>query len=122
MRGQPTDRTANRSRVSSKKQGEPKFSAPRPTFDELLAGREEANRVNTNFLKVDADTALTFTDIALSTEDPVKKRRNVRSARKAYDTVMRLIEKVDLSDSDGRILGAKLLTLKARLEALGEIF
>ena len=122
MRGQPTDRTADRSRVSSKKQGEPKFSAPRPTFDELLAGREEANRVNTNFLKVDADTALTFTDIALSTEDPVKKRRNVRSARKAYDTVMRLIEKVDLSDSDGRILGAKLLTLKARLEALGEIF
>ena len=122
MRGQPTDRTANRNRVSAKKQGEPKFSAPKPTFDELLAGREEANRANTNFLKVDADTALTFTDIALSTEDPVKKRRNVRSARRAYDTVMRLIEKVDLSDSDGRILGAKLLSLKARLDALGEIF
>ena len=89
-------------------------------MDELLATRKRLNRANSDFLKVDVQTALTFTGIALQTTDPVKRQRNQRSARKAYDTVLRLMGKVQLSESDARTLGSGLERLKSELRELGE--
>ena len=89
-------------------------------MDELLATRKRLNQANTDFLKVDVQTALTFTGIALQTTDPVKRQRNQRSARNAYDTVLRLLSKVEISESDARILGSNLERLKSELRELGE--
>lgn len=92
------------------------------TTDEVLATRQSLNRISTDFLKVDIQTAFTFTRIALQTEDPVRKRRNRRSARTAYDTVLRLMGKIQLSESDARVLDSKLKRLKSELRELGETF
>jgi len=89
-------------------------------MDELLATRNRLNRASADFLKVDVQTALTFTGIALQATDPVKRQRNQRSARNAYDTVLRLIGKVQLSESDARVLGSNLERLKSELRELGE--
>ena len=101
---------------------EPSYAAPRPTTGDLLATAAESNRVSIDFLKVDLQTALTFSELALQSPDGIKRNRNRRNARRGYDTILRLIDKVSLSDSDARSLGGQLLRLKSDLEELGETF
>ena len=89
-------------------------------MDELLASREQMNRVSTEFLKVDLKTALTFVKIARQTPDHYQKKRNCRAARRAYETVARLAKKVDLNAENGRAMTLELARLRAELEELGE--
>ena len=55
-------------------------------------------------------------------ENSVKKVRNRQSARRAYDTVVRLMDRVDLPDEDAQLLARKLKRLKSELVSLGEVF
>ena len=82
----------------------------------------ELNATSVNFLKIDLDTALTFTEIALGAEDADKRERNRHNARIGYDTVLRLMGRVSLTRLDGKILREKLELLKADLVELGERF
>lgn len=107
--------------MSRKKKSGPNCAAPRPTVDELLAKKKEFNRVSIDFLKIDVATALTFAGIARETEDAVKKQRNQRAARKAYDSIHKLSKGVNLTGDDARILASNLARLKSELRTLGEI-
>ncbi len=98
----------------------PNYAAPKPTADQFVATRERMNRVSADFLKVDVETALTFASNALNTEDGVKKERNRKAARKAYDTVLRLAQKIELTDKEANTLNRGLEKLRADLLALGE--
>jgi len=102
--------------------GKHRYAAPRPTLAEMMASAEDFNRAGTNFLKVDLATALIFVDIALTTNDPAKKLRNRKSARKAYDTVTKQMTKVRPSDRDIGELHANLDRLRSELRRLGEVF
>lgn len=97
-------------------------AAARPTVDELLASRERMNRASSEFLKIDLETALTFLKIARDTNDRARKERNCRAARKAYDTVAKLVAKVKLNSEDERIVTEGLQKLQKELEALGAQF
>jgi len=96
------------------------YATPKLTTDELLECGARLNRVSVDFLKIDVATGLTFTGIALHTDDAVKKARNRRSARLAYDTVIKLIDRVTLSHDDSLILGRNLARLRSELATLGE--
>ncbi len=98
------------------------YAAPKPTVRDILETRFESNRVNIDFLKIDVQTALTFSRLAQQSAPGEKRDRNRRNARRGYDTILRLIEKVCLSDSDAKSIGGQLLRLKSELEQLGEIF
>ena len=98
------------------------YPVPKPTVDEVLGFGSRFRQVSTDFLKVDVATALTFAGIALQTNDSEKRERNCRNARVAYDTVLRLIERVDLTDEDSQILNGNLERLKSELVQLGEAF
>jgi len=97
-------------------------AATKPTVDEFLAVREQMNRTSVEFLKTDLETALTFAKIARQSRDSIRKNRNSLAARKGYETLLRLVPKVELGDDDGRILADGLNRLRAELEALGETF
>lgn len=97
-------------------------AAPKPTIDELLASRERMNRASAEFLKIDLETALTFVDSSRQTRDAFRKKRNCQAARKAYDTVVRLISRVNLTANDTLVVNRRLELLKAELEDLGETF
>jgi len=99
----------------------PSYAAAKPTVDELLAFGARMNRTGADFLMIEAQTALTFSGIALGSHDEVKKRRNCRFARLAYDTVLRLSDKVTFTDHDKRILSRDLRRLKGELRSLGEV-
>jgi hypothetical protein len=97
-------------------------AARKPTVDELLATRDRMNRASADFIKIDVETALTFAKIARDADNATRRTRNQRAARKAYDTILKLLSKVDWTAEDGRVVEKGLDRLKAELKMLGEIF
>lgn len=95
---------------------------PKRTREQLLASKRQFNRTGTEFLKVDAVTGLTFAKAALDSRDEEKKLRNQKSARKAYDTIVRMLNKITPSDADAQQLHESLHQLKNQLIQLGEPF
>lgn len=87
-----------------------------------LALNARTNRLRANFLQVDCEIALTFSNIALQTSDQERRKRTATSARKAYDTILRFKPGTDLGDADRDKLEAKLLRLKSELQSLGQRF
>jgi len=98
------------------------YGVPRPTPAELLAIEKQFNKTGGDFLKVDLATALTFIATARHADDPEKKRRNRQFARKAYETVLKLAERVHLSSDDREELQRGLRRLRSELVELGEVF
>lgn len=95
--------------------------AAKPTMDEMLALRSRFNKASTDFLKLDLNTALTFTRLARESDNEIKRERNRRSARKAYDTVLRLKQKISLNEGDAKQISENLERLKSELISLGEV-
>lgn len=96
-------------------------AARRSTLDDLLASKSRVNKANTEFLRLDLQTALTFTGLALNTDDPAKKDRNQRAARRAYDTILRFMQRVTLTEDEARFFEENLPRLKGELITLGEV-
>lgn len=103
-------------------EAEPCYAAPKPTPEDMLATIERHNKTCTDFLKAEVETAATFTKIARTAQNPAEQQRNRRVARQAYDTVTRLIGRVNLTGADLQILETRLARLKSGLRQLGESF
>jgi hypothetical protein len=99
-----------------------RYIAPKRLAEELIESKLQFNRAGIDFLKIDLAAALTFSNSARITDDPARKRRNRRSARKAYDTIARLAKRVDLSETEAAEIRQCLQRLKCELLALGETF
>lgn len=83
---------------------------------------DRANMLKADFLRIDSEVALTFSGIALGASDHDRRSRTSQAARKAYDTVIRLREGVDLTDAESNKLDANLQRLKSELQSLGQTF
>jgi hypothetical protein len=90
---------------------------PRST-EQLL---EESHRIGVQFLLTDLATAHTFLDVSEVTEIEESRKRNLEKARHVYDTVMRLMPKVEPSTDEQAVLEDKLAELKRRLVAAGQL-
>ena len=73
------------------------------------------------FIRTELKTGLTFSNIALQAKDTAKISRNTANARKAYDTLLRFMDRSMLSDEDLAELDPMLLRLKTNLLELGEM-
>ena len=91
-------------------------------LNDFYASRERMNRAATEFLKIDMEMGLMFVDIARRTHDAARKQRNHRAAWKAYDTVLKLIRKVELSEGNATHLMQGLDRLRSELEDMGTAF
>ena len=89
----------------------------KPAID--IRNRELFKRVGADFLNLDIETARTFVQIALTTKDPARRERNGKSARRAYDTVLRFTQTLGLSESDVKHLKRDLHRLKGQLRFVG---
>jgi hypothetical protein len=107
--------------VSRKRQIGTRKSGAKPSAADLLTSRERMSRASGQFLKIDLETALTFLQIARETNDDTRRSRNIRSARKAYETVIKLTRKVQLEDVDIEAINKMLEELKTKLADLGEV-
>jgi hypothetical protein len=92
------------------------------SYDSSPIGRA-LNSNNVEFLKIDLETALTFTNIALEHPDDIdRKTRNQARARQAYDFVIERQKSLQISDTDAAEIAEKLKELKLALTQLGEKF
>jgi hypothetical protein len=82
----------------------------------------ESNQANVNFLKIDVETALTFTRLALRSDSAEKRKRNLQHARKAYNTIQRLSHHVTFTADEEAYMRDMMAILKNNLETLGEKF
>jgi hypothetical protein len=82
---------------------------------------EDMNQNVVEFLMADLDSALAFAQRASGLNiDPETRRRNLINARKAYDTVTRLREKIRLDSEQQSDFDEKRTNVKNALEQLGE--
>jgi hypothetical protein len=78
------------------------------------------NRIGAKFLQVDSEIALTFSGLALEARDEGKRRRTGQTARKTYETIMRLRQGIELTDAESSRLNANLERLRSELQSLGQ--
>jgi glycogen debranching enzyme len=74
------------------------------------------------FLPTDLNTALTFMNVAESTGKADVRERNYKNARRAYDSVMRLMQNKTIDDTQREELNQRLAVLKSRLQNVGQQF
>jgi len=80
---------------------------------------ERTDASATDFLVTDLDLALTFMDIAETTNIEETAHRNREKARHAYNTVKDFLSRPALRHIDRGSIETRLARLKARLEAVG---
>jgi hypothetical protein len=73
------------------------------------------------FLLIDLDVALTFMDVAETTEFRGTAQRNHQNARNAYNTVISTLREVTPNAAQQAIFDRKLGELRARLQAVGQL-
>jgi hypothetical protein len=89
---------------------------------DYLQLRSDLNTTEVRFLKIDLDVALTFAETALHAQgDSEKKFRNQANALYAYDTLLRLRERVTLTRADASEIEKRLQRVKFALEQLGAL-
>ena len=71
-------------------------------------------------VKTELSIGLTFSGIALDSNDPQKTARNTANARKAYDTALLLVHKLALAAAEKSETDVSFARLKAELAKLGE--
>jgi hypothetical protein len=80
-----------------------------------------ANQGIIEFLLTDLDIALTFMDVAETTEFRGTAERNHQNAHNAYDTVITKLREVTPNAHQQALFDEKLATLRARLKAAGRL-
>jgi hypothetical protein len=78
------------------------------------------NSVGADFLRIDSQVALTFSGMALAATDEEIRGRTALVARKAYDTIARLREHIELTDAERDKLDANLRRVQTELQSLGQ--
>lgn len=81
---------------------------------------DQVNKLGVDFLQVDSEIALTFSGMAFETNDKEKKIRATQTARRAYESIMRLRKKIEFTQAQRERLNANLQRLEAELKSLGE--
>lgn len=84
--------------------------------------RTDLNATGVELLLTDLDAALTFLDVAEVTGIEETARRNHHNARRAYDTVLHLLQNLRPTAEQQQLIDQKLAVLRARLEAVGQTF
>jgi len=82
---------------------------------------DPAQQGSLTFLGTELGTGRTLASIAETATDPEKISRNWKNAKRAYFSVIRFMDQVDLSETESREICAKLKELEHRWQALGSM-
>ena len=118
----PVHRLGGRSRVTASKAELDHWlkSDSAQLDDRTMRLCAQANRNGVQFLQVEVELALTFSGLALKSQNRENRKRQSEAARKAYDTIMRLRHNLDLDATERDKLDADLHHLQSELRQLGE--
>ena len=80
----------------------------------------DLNRSVAEFAITELDLASTFLDLADASAHEETAYCNRKNARRAYDTVLTVLPKLSINETERKIIKLRLTLLKARLETAGE--
>jgi hypothetical protein len=86
--------------------------------EQELRDQFESNQLQ--FLLIEVDTAITFCDVAKTSADPDRMRRNIANARTAYDTLLKFIGRAHFDAASKREFDQKFARLQSLLRGLGQ--
>ena len=92
------------------------------TFTTTLDLVEKLNRAGGEFLLADAETAHTFLDMAQTTNDRERARRDFNLAAEALQTIKRYLPRLDIETGLRRSIEVSVAKLHARLQTMGPRF
>jgi hypothetical protein len=81
--------------------------------------REACTAAHIDFVLSELDLGATFCEVALSTQDEETKERNIRNARKAYNSALHFLQRLSLGSAEEARIEEKALRLKGLFERLG---
>jgi hypothetical protein len=92
--------------------------------EETQKAKARSRRSGAELIMVDIEVAFTFLEVGRTSKEPSTAMRNRKNARKAYDSILRLLPRTiaAFSVAEQMALHRKLKELKSRLEHLGESF
>ena len=76
-------------------------------------------RAAVSLVLTELDLGATFCEVALCTQDEKTKERNIRNARKAYETALHLLQRLILGSTEQARFDEKALHLNGLFEQLG---
>ena len=76
------------------------------------------NAMFRDFVLQELDLGTMFCDVALCANDPDKKERNRRNARRAYESVLHFLPRLNLAGTEHEVVQAKVSRLNDLLEQL----
>ena len=79
--------------------------------------QNETTAAQLTFLEVEVDTGITLAHIALKTDDPQKAERNLKSARKAYETLNTHLDQLPAETPGLASVREKMATLRKLLQS-----
>lgn len=82
--------------------------------------RHETAAAQLTFLEAEADTGITLASIALKAKEGDKAERNLKNARKAYETLNAHVEELPARTPGLASVRKKMATLRQLLDALEE--
>ncbi len=85
-------------------------------MDDLGRTIFDAHRMGAAFLLADLDLAMTFLDVAATSDKRKSSQRNQKNARTAYDTVLRFLPRLSLTAVETSAIHEKVSALRIRLE------
>ena len=88
------------------------------TWRDAKALQEEFKAAQREFVCVELDLALTFCEIAASTNDPQKTKRNRAHAEEAHDAAARFLNQDSLRPAEKQEIRAKIERLESLLREL----
>jgi hypothetical protein len=86
-----------------------------------LPALSDANRFSVKILITDLDLAFTFLQVARTSTNPATRQRNRENANKVYDAVRHFLPRLRPTAEERQAIEGKMSSLKAQLQALGEV-
>jgi len=78
------------------------------------------SQVGIEFLRTEVETAFVFARVASDAQDSEKRLRNVRNARRAYDTLLHFMQRLVLTPDARDEIHLRIWDLRRQLINLGE--
>jgi hypothetical protein len=81
---------------------------------------EKFRNATLGFINTELETAETFADLALQSDDVEKISRTRAHARKGYDEARRFLAAISLTLEEEKTIASKMKTVESKLLELGE--
>ena len=90
-------------------------------FPDDLSDDDDYHRITAERIRIYADLAVTFSEIAAVRKEPESRARTVLNARNLYEQILKQMPSLPMEKEDAAIIEGKLGILKMRLTELGEL-